>query len=84
MLSPVKGWSRNQTLPESADDQPADQLHHLVGHDRSAPGVLRHGRYCQEVAEGMVIARMHMIVGCPLGILATVHESQSIQWGDGA
>ena len=33
VLSPVKGWSRNQTLPESADDQPADQLHHLVGHD---------------------------------------------------
>ena len=22
MLSPVKGWSRSQTLPESADDQP--------------------------------------------------------------
>ena len=23
MFSPVKGWSRNQTLPETADDQPA-------------------------------------------------------------
>ena len=33
MFSPVKGWSRNQTLPESADDQPADQLHHVLGHD---------------------------------------------------
>ena len=36
MFSPVKGWSRNQTLPESADDQPADQLHHVLGHDRTS------------------------------------------------
>ena len=34
MFSPVKGWSRNPILPESSDDQPADQLHHVQGHDR--------------------------------------------------
>ena len=26
--------SWDTTLPESADDQPADQLHHVLGHDR--------------------------------------------------
>jgi hypothetical protein len=30
--SPLEGWSRNQTLPESADGQLDDQLHHLKGH----------------------------------------------------
>lgn len=28
---PVRSWSRNQTLPESADDHRATQLHHVRG-----------------------------------------------------
>jgi len=31
---PERGWSRNQTLPESADDRRATQLHHVRGRHR--------------------------------------------------
>ena len=52
MFSPVKGWSRNQTLPESADDQPADQLHHVLGHDPGSDGSATGSAAGGEVRDG--------------------------------
>src|SRR5690606_32731783 len=42
---PERGWSRNQTLPESADDRRATQLHHVRGRHHALSVNLRRGRF---------------------------------------